>query len=141
VVVIVPTLLLIFGVAKAFDVDRTLLFEREHYPRTRYGILLDALSNQRAPILAIEPGWQIPDDHHYAPELRYYMMVAREKKRVVQQAGDLRGLISIPSNVILATCDPLTASRLKAQVAIVAERDGCIAGRKARIGFDRVLRP
>lgn len=131
VVVIVPTLVLIFGVAKAFDVDRTLLFEREHYPRTRYGVLLDVLSNQRAPILAIEPGWRIPDDYHYAPELRYYMMIAREEGRVVQHAGDLRDLNFIPSNVILATCDPLTASRLKARVEIVVEKEGCIAGREA----------
>ena len=69
------------------------------------------------------------------------MMIAREKGRVVQHAGDLRDLISIPSNVILATCDPLTASRLRARVAIVVEKDGCIAGRKAGSGSGRVLRP
>ena len=111
--------------------DHTLLYEREHYPRSRYGVLLEALSHERAPVLAIEPGWSIPDDPHYAPELRYYMMVAREKGRVVEQAGDLRSLDATPIGAIVATCHPEVAPILKARLTkILVEMDGCVASRK-----------
>lgn len=127
----VSALLLTFGVARAVHVDHTLLYEREHYPRSRYGVLLEALSHERAPVLAIEPGWSIPDDPHYAPELRYYMMVAREKGRVVEQAGDLRSLDATPIGAIVATCHPEVAPILKARLTkILVEMDGCVASRK-----------
>lgn len=126
---VLATSLLTVGVVRAVDVDRTLLFEREHYPRARYGALLDALSNQRAPVMAIEPGWNIPDDPHYAPELRFYLMVARENGRVVTQTGNLNALASVPAGMIVATCDASTASLLRARTAkILVEQAGCIAG-------------
>ena len=128
---IVITSLLALGVARAIHVDRTLLFEREHYPRARYGAFLDALSSERAPIVVIEPGWSIPDDPHYAPELRFYMMVAREHGRAVAQVGGLRELSSAPPGAIIATCEPWIVPLLKAQVGtMVVERAGCFAGRK-----------
>lgn len=127
----VSALLLTHGVARAVHVDQTLLFEREHYPRSRYGALLNALADEHAPVLAIEPGWSIPDDPHYAPELRYYMMIARENGRIVEQAGDLRGLRSAPSGMIVATCHPTVVPLLKARLMkIVVEKNGCVASRK-----------
>ena len=125
---VVASLLLAAGVVRAVEVHRTVLFDREHYPRARYGALLDALSNQHAPVMAVEPGWKIPDDPNYAPELRFHLMVARENGRVITQTGDLNALASAPPGVIFATCDASTASRLRARaLTIVVEKDGCIA--------------
>lgn len=131
IAMLVPALLVAHGVARAVDVDRTLLYDREHYPRARYGALLGALAQERAPLVVIEPGWSIPDDPHYAPELRFYMMVAHENGRAVTHAGELRGLTSAPPGAIVATCDPRVVPLLKVQVRkMVVERNGCVAGRK-----------
>lgn len=131
IAMLVPALLVTHGVARAVHVDQTLLFEREHYPRARYGVLLNALSHERAPVVVVEPGWSIPDDPHYAPELRFYMMVAHENRRAVTHIGGLGGLTSTPPGVIVATCDPRIGPLLRAQVGeMTVERDGCIAGRK-----------
>lgn len=132
IAMLVPALLVAHGVARAVDVDRTLLYDREHYPRARYGALLDALSHERAPVVVIEPGWAIPDDPHYAPELRFYMMVAHENGRAVTHVGELRGLTSAPPGAIVATCDPRAVPLLRVQAGkMVVERNGCIASRKA----------
>lgn len=131
IAMIVSSLLLMLGVARAIDVDQALLFEREHYPRTRYGALFDKLPNDRAAVLTIEPGWTIPDDPHYAPELRFYMMIAREKGRVIEQTGSLPRRASAPVGWILASCNPSVAPLLKARAAeIVIEHEGCIASRE-----------
>ena len=126
-----PALLLAIGIAHALEVRASVLAPREHYPRARYGALLDALEGEKAPILLIESGWQISDDPHYAPELRFYTMVAREKGRRVEQTGDASRIASAPSGTIVATCDPSFTPLLQGDEAdILLERDGCVARRQ-----------
>ncbi len=128
---LVPMLLLALGVVQAVEACQTVLAPREHYPRARYGALLDALSSERTPVLVIERGWKIPDDPHYAPELRFYVMVARERGRPVDQTGDVSRIASATPGMIVATCDPTVAPLLQAHAAeIVLERDGCVARRQ-----------
>lgn len=131
---LVPIALLALGVVQAVDAHQTVLAPREYYPRARYGTLLDALSGERAPVLVIENGWKIPDDPHYAPELRFYAMVAREKGRLVDQTGNINRIASTASGVIVASCDPSVTPLLQARAAkIVLERDGCVARRQDAI--------
>lgn len=130
VAAVVPALLLAVGVVRAADARETVLAPREHYPRARYGTLLAALKGQRAPVLLVETGWAIPDDPHYAPELRFYAMTAREAGRRVEQSGDLRRIATAPAGTIVATCDPAVAPLLRARPGgLLLERDGCIARR------------
>jgi hypothetical protein len=126
-----PAALLAIGFAHAVEARRNVLAPREHYPRTRYGVLLDALAGERGPILLIERGWSLPDDPHYAPELRFYAMVARSKGRVVNQTGDVSRIATAGPGTIVASCDPALAPLLQAHAAqLVLERDGCIARRQ-----------
>lgn len=127
---LVPASLLAFGVMQAVDARQTVLAPREHYPRARYGDILKAFSGERAPALVIEQGLKIPDDPHYAPELRFYMMVAREKGRVVDQTGSISDISSAAPNTILATCDPSAVPLLRARAnAVIVDQNGCVAGR------------
>lgn len=131
---LVPTSMLALGVVQAADARQTVLAPREHYPGTRYGALLDGLSGERAPVLVIEHGWKISDDPHYAPELRFYVMVAREKGRAVDQTGDISRIASAAPGVIVASCDPSITPLLQARAAeIIIERDGCVARRQDAI--------
>ena len=128
-----PALLLALGVARAVEVRQIVLAPREHYPRARYAALLDALAGERAPVLLIERGWKIPDDPHYAPELRFPAMVAREAGRRIAQTGDIDRIASAPAGTILATCDPALAPVLQAHAhELLLERDGCVARRRTR---------
>src|SRR6202007_1663965 len=121
---LVPMLVLALGVVQAGEACQTVLAAREHYPRARYGALLDALSSERQAVLVIERGWKIPDDPHYAPELRFYVMVARERGRPVDQTGDVSRIASATPGMIVETCDPTVAPLLQAHAAeIVLERD------------------
>lgn len=125
---LVPVALLALGAMQAIDACERVLAPREHYPRTRYGALLDALSGVRAPVLLIEPGINIPDDPHYAPELRFYAMVARQQGRSVAHVGKMDGIASAAPDTILASCDPSIVPLLQRQGAdIILERDGCLA--------------
>lgn len=127
-----PALLLALGIAQAVEACGTVLAPREDYPRTHYGALLAALADEHAPILLVDRGWPIPDDPHYAPELRFYAATAREKGRRVDQTGDLARIASAPPGTIVATCAPATASILRGHADdILLERDGCIALRPA----------
>lgn len=129
-----PMALLAFGVIQAVDARQTVLAAREFYPRARYGALLNALTHERAPILVVERGLKIPDDPHYAPELRYYMMIAREKGRAIEQTGDISRIALAAPHSIVASCDPSTIPLLRAKAAkIIVVQDGCIATRLADI--------
>lgn len=126
-----PALLLVLGLAHSIAVREIVLDPRDHYSRTRYGALLDGLAGLRAPVLLIDRGWKIPDDPHYAPELRFYAMVAQEAGRRIDQTGDVGRIASAPPGTILATCDPALAPLLRDHAAaLVLERDGCVARRQ-----------
>lgn len=129
---LVPALLLALGVVQAVEARETVLAPREHYPRTRYGALLEALAGERAPVVLIDRGWRIPDDPHYAPELRFHAMVAREKGRNIEQTGDVTRMATAAAGTIVASCDPSVVPVLQAYpVGRVLELDGCLARRAA----------
>jgi 4-amino-4-deoxy-L-arabinose transferase-like glycosyltransferase len=131
---LVPAALLALGVVQAANARQTVLAPREHYPRARYGALLDALSGEHRPVLVIERGSKIPDDPHYAPELRFYVMVAHEKGRLVEQTGEISRMGSAAPGVIVASCDPSVTPLLQSRGAeIVVEREGCFARRQGSI--------
>ena len=127
---LMPALLLVSGIAHAAEAQRSVLAPREHYPRTRYGMLLDALAGERGPVLLIDHGLVIPDDPHYAPELRFHAMVARERGRRIAQVGSIDQLAAIPAGTIIATCDPALAAAVRDRAGnALFERDACLAGR------------
>ena len=132
---LVPALLLALGVVQAVVARETVLAPRERYPRARYGALLDALASERAPVLLVESGLRIPDDPHYAPELRFYAMAARETGRHVGQAGDAARIATAPAGTIVASCDPAMLPLLRAHAALpLLELNGCVARRKDAAG-------
>lgn len=129
-----PILLLGLAIGKVVDARQTVLVEHENYPRARYGALLDALSGERAPVLLIEPGMQIPGDPHYAPEPRFHILAAREKGRRVDQTSEVSRIASAAPGVIVATCHPSVKPLLQAYgPEIVLERDRCIARRRGAV--------
>lgn len=126
-----PALLLLVGTVQAVRVCELVLAPREHYARTRYGTLLDALAGERAPVLLVERGWGLPDDPHYAPELRYYAMRARERGRDVVQTGDVARIAEALPGTVVATCNPSLVPLVRTRVAEpLLERNGCVARRQ-----------
>lgn len=126
-----PALLLLAAMAQAAQIRINVLDPRVDYPSARYGALLDALADQRAPILLVDRGWKVPNDPHYAPELRYYAMVARENGRDVEQTGDVSQIASAAAGTIVASCEPpVTAFLLEQMRKRLLEHNGCVAGWK-----------
>src|SRR5690554_4300968 len=112
IVRLAPASLLLVAMGQAAQMRINVLDPRADYPGARYGALLDALADQRAPILLVDTGWKVPNDAHYAPELRFYAMVARENGRNVEQTGDVSQIASAAAGTIVASCEPPVTSFL-----------------------------
>ena len=120
-------LILVRGFAVAIDARQNVLPQREDYPRTRYGALIDTLAVMGHPILVLEGGFPVPDDPAYAPELQYYRMAAGERGVKVAQATDRSAIASTSPGTILATCDDRFAPLLRPIGVELAQIPGCIA--------------
>ena len=139
IVRIAPVILLVIAMAQSVQMRLNLIDPRLDYPGARYGVLLDALAAERAPILLVDKGTDISIDHHYAPELRFHAMVAREKGRSVEEASDASRLASVSPNTIVATCDPSLTSTLQAEFPrLLLQLNGCVARRKDPGGKDTI---
>lgn len=122
-------LLVAIGAMQAAAVGRPVLAAREDYPRTRYGALLTALGDTPGPVLVLETGIWNPDDDHYAPELRFYEMQARERGRTIAHSADPRRIAAARAGTILASCDARFLAALALRGPRVAAAPGCLAVR------------
>ncbi|WP_339827802.1 GtrA family protein [uncultured Parasphingorhabdus sp.] len=138
IVRIAPVILLVIAMAQSVQMRLNLIDPRLDYPGARYGVLLDALAAERAPILLVDTGTGISIDPHYAPELRFHAMVARENGRSVTETSDISRLASVSSNTIVATCDPSLTPVLQAELPkLLLKVNGCVARRKVPRGKDK----
>lgn len=139
IVRIAPVILLVIAMAQSVQMRLNLIDPRLDYPGARYGVLLNALAAERAPILLVDKGTAISIDRHYAPELRFHAMVARENGRSVEETSDVSRLASVSPNTIVATCDPALTSPLQAEFPkLLLTLDGCVARRKDPGGKDKI---
>ncbi len=126
---LVVALILARGAAQAIEARQTVLPEREYYPQARYGELLSALADRPEPVILFDRGLPIPDDPHYAPQLRFYAMAARERGRRIEQTADIGRIASARTDTIFASCDPDLLPTLSARGTALAAVPGCIAVR------------
>lgn len=125
-----PVLLLLIAMAQSVNIRVNVLDPRLDYPGARYGMLLDFLSTKDAPIWVIDAGKTIPNEAHFAPELRFHMMVARENGRDIQQQYDASRLASVSRGTIVATCDLAFSAVVRSAFADqLFDQKGCVAAR------------
>ncbi len=109
---------------------------QEFYPQARYGELFQALSAQGVRSVRVVEGGVVgpgvvaagvaPD---YAPQLDFYRLLANS--RGMDVARITPGALSTqPHGVVLASCDPAYAPRVKAFGADLSTLPGCVAARR-----------
>ncbi len=126
---LIVAVIVIRGAALAIHARQAVLPEREYYSQARYGELLAALADRSEPIILFDQGLPIPDDPHYAPQLRFYAMAARERGRQVEQSADIGRIATAPADAIFASCDPAMVPALRARGETLAAIPGCVAVR------------
>lgn len=103
--------------------------ERQFYTQAMYGSLFASLQRQGAHrIHVIDPGFVLEGVPHYAPLLRGYQLMWRDRGLDVRHhvdAGSVEG-----QRGVVASCDPLSADALRRRGPVMAEVEGCVAIRR-----------
>ena len=110
------------------------LSTHEFYPQALYGELFDELHASRlTSVQVVESGAmpsreppEVPQD--YAPQLDFYRLLANSRGMEVVRIAP--AALSARGDVVLATCDPDYAPRLKAMGVNLAATPGCVAVRR-----------
>jgi len=102
---------------------------RQFYPQAAYGQLLASLADQGArrvvlvekgaPGLGLDPG--------YAPQLRFYALLAGRRGLDVRQTMVVPALADLAPGAVLGSCDPRVAPGLRAVGRDVGGVAGCVA--------------
>ncbi len=116
-------------VAKAFVLRYLFLPSRDFYPQAYYGRLLDALLDRDVrDVVVVEGGAPGAVAPGYAPQLRYYALLAERRGLRTQTFMTLPPASARP--MVLASCDPRWTPTLRALGADLAKVGGCVAVRR-----------
>jgi hypothetical protein len=103
--------------------------ERAFYPQARYGELFDALNERHVRHIAVvENGMTMAGEADYAPQLRFYTLLWRQRGLVIDRLHAVpKAWGTMSSAMAVASCDPEVSKLLISSAGMAVGQTECAA--------------